>query len=151
MSVSQTVQEESIPSSFTTSVDRPFEPVGVRDLTEQLYDRNNERLTDEQIQSMLNNPQPAPNPNARIDRMTREANAELSAEFESEKIYNLSVSEVAKRTTKAVHDILDDVVTFNVADGPRGFIQIFIQSDRLMYVGIIVIVITMLLMLLKMK
>lgn len=147
--MSQSVQEESIPSSFTTSVDRPFEPVGIRDLTDQLFDRNNQRLTDEQVQQIINNPQPGPDPNERINRLSDEANADAAAEFESEKIYNLSLKQVATRTTKTVHDILDDLVTFNTADGVRGFIQIFIQSDRLMYVGIIIIVVTLLIMILK--
>lgn len=148
MSQSVTVQDD-IPSSFTASVDRPFEPIGVRELTTQLFDRNNQRLTDEQIQEIITNPQPPNDPDERIKRLSAEANAESQAEFQEEKIYNLSFREIANRTTNTVHNILDDLVNFNPADGVRGFIHIFTISDRLMYVGIIVIAFTLLIMLLK--
>lgn len=148
MSVSQTV-ETDIPKSFTASVDRPFEPIGVRELTTQLYDRNNQRLTDEQVQAIIDNPQPPKDPNQRIKNMSDTANAEALAEFEEEKVYNLSIRELARRTTNTVHDILDDLVNFNPSDGIRGFLQIFVQSDRLMYIGGIIIVFTLLVMLMK--
>ena len=144
----QTVQD-SIPKSFTASVDRPFDPVGVRDLTTQLYDRNNQHLTDEQIQQVLKNPQPAADPNARVKQLSHSANAQAGAEFEQEKIYNLSMKQLASRTTTTIHDILDDLVTFNVQDGVRGFVQIFVQSDRIVYIGLIIIMFTLLILLLK--
>jgi hypothetical protein len=140
---------DSIPSSFTASVDRPFEPVSVRELSSQTFDRNNQRLSDEQVQNLINNPQMQPDPEERVKRLSAEANAEAVAEFEEEKIYNLSMKELAQRTTTTVHDILDDLVNFNPRDGVRGFIQIFVQSDRLMYIGIIVIVFALLVMLMK--
>lgn len=148
MSKNVTVNQ-NIPKSFTPSVDRPFEPVGIRDLNAQLYNRNNERLSDAQVQQLINNPPPPPDPNVRIKELSKDENARLQAEFESEKVYNLSLFELAKRTTTTVHDILDDIVTFNPSDGIRGFIQIFTQSDRLMYIGIIVIVMTLLILLFK--
>jgi len=148
MSVSQTVSED-IPKSFTASVDRPFEPIGVRELTTQLYDRNNQRLSDEQVQAIIDNPQPPKDPNERIKKMSDQANVAALAEFEEEKVYNLSLRGLARRTTNTVHDILDDLVNFNPADGVRGFIQIFIQSDRLMYIGGLIIIFTLLVMLMK--
>ena len=141
--------ETGIPKSFTASVDRPFEPIGVRDLLSKQFDRNNQRLTDEQVQAIINNPQPPKDPNERIKGMSDGANVDALAEYEEEKVYNLSVRELARRTTNTVHDILDDLVNFNPQDGVRGFIQIFIQSDRLMYVGGIVIVFALLVMLMK--
>lgn len=144
-----TVDNDGIPTSFTASVDRPFEPIGVRELTTQLYDRNNQRLTDEQVQELINNPQTQVDPNRRLKQLTEDANVESQAEFEEEKIYNLSFRELARRTTNTVHDMLDDLVNFDPRDGIRGFIQIFIQSDRLMYIGILVIVFTILAMLFR--
>lgn len=147
--IAQSIEDEAIPRSFTASVDRPFDPIGVRELTTQLFDRNNQRLTDEQVQALVNNPQAPRDPNERVKGMSDEANAEALAEFEEEKVYNLSMRELARRTTNTVHDILDDLVNFNPADGVRGFIQIFIQSDRLMYVGGIIIVFSLLVMLMR--
>ncbi len=144
----QTIQSD-IPKSFTASVDRPFDPVGIRDLTTQLFDRNNQHLSDEQVQEVIKNPQPPADPNARIKQFSQDANTAANAEFEQEKIYNLSLKQLANRTTTTVHDILDDLVNFNPSDGARGFIQIFAQSDRLVYLGLIIITFTMLIMLLK--
>jgi hypothetical protein len=138
-----------IPQSFTASVERPFEPIGVRTLVSQLYDRNNQRLTDAQVAEMQINPQPTINPNARLEKFNEEANAQLAAESENQKVYNLSYRDVAARTTSTVHDILDDLVKFNPADGIRGFLHIFIQSDRLVYVGIIIIIVTLAIMLFR--
>ncbi len=148
MSKNVTVLQD-IPKSFTPSVDRPFEPVGIRDLNAQLFNRNNESLSDAQVQELITNPPPPPNPNQRLIELSDAENKKLQAEFESEKIYNLSLLDLSKRTTTTVHDIIDDLVNFNPADGIRGFVQIFIQSDRLMYIGIIVLCITLLLMLFK--
>ena len=52
---------------------------------------------------------------------------------EEVKIYNLSVKEIAHRTSDTVHNIMDDVLTYNTSDGFRGFLHIFTRSDRLMY------------------
>lgn len=138
-----------IPKSFTPSVDRPFPQVGIRDLNTQLYDRNNQTLTDDQVRALTTNPPAPADPNQRINAMTDAANKKVSSEYESQKIYNMSLSQLAQRTTTTIHDILDDLVNFNAADGIRGFLQIFIQSDRLMYVGIIVLAFTLLMILFK--
>jgi len=148
MSRNVTVQT-NIPKSFTPSVDRPFEPIGVRDLSAPAFDRNNQRLTDQQVKELVTNPQPPANPNERLNTLSAADNRQNQAEFESEKIYNLSLAQLAARTTNTVHDVLDDLVNFNPQDGVRGMLQIFIQSDRLMYVGIIVVVFTLLMLLFK--
>lgn len=140
------MSSNGIPTSFTASVDRPFDPIGVRDLTAQLYDRNNQRLTDAQVQSLVENPQPSINPRARLDAFNAEANAAEHSDYEDQKIYNLGFRDLAARMTNTVHDILDDLVNFNSADGLRGLIQIFTRSDRLMYIGIIIILITIAIM-----
>jgi hypothetical protein len=150
MSRNVTVQQD-IPISFTTSVDRPFDPIGIRDLSAPGYDRNNQRLSDQQVEDLIKNPPPIKDPNERLNTLSKGDNDKKQAEFESEKIYNLSLSQLASRTTKTVHDVLDDLVNFNPQDGIRGMLQIFTQSDRLMYIGIIVIVFTILILLFKSK
>lgn len=130
-----------IPKSFTASVDRPFDPVSVRLLTTQLYDRNNQRLSDEQVKAIIDNPQPG-NPNARIEKLNADANASAITQATNENVYNLTFKEIGSRLANTVHDILDDLVNFNMADGIRGFINIFTQSDRLIFVGMIIILIT---------
>lgn len=134
---------DDVPKSFTASVDRPFDPVSVRLLTSQLFDRNNQRLSDAQVQEMVLNPPPAPNRDERINKMSAEANAAAANTYESEKLYNMTVRDIGARLANTVHNILDDLVNYNTADGVEGFISIFTKSDRLMFVGIVVILITL--------
>lgn len=149
MSIKPIIQDTSIPSSFTTSVDRPFDPVGVRWLHEQdqIAGRNNERLSDEQVKALIKDPMITQS--TRLKDLTDEENKRREQEFQQVKIYNLSVKDIAYRTSDTVHDIMDDVLGFNPDDGARGFIHIFTKSDRLMYIGIIVIIFTIILLLIK--
>ena len=144
-----TIDKTSIPSSFTPSVDRPFDPIGVRwaNLDENITPRGNERLNDAQIKEIIDNPQITES--TRLQRLTNEANAAREKEMDEDKIYNMTVKDLAFRTSDTVHHILDDIVIYNADDGMRGFIHIFTKSDRMIYIGIIIIVFTILLLLIK--
>lgn len=147
--VSPIIEDSSIPSSFTPSVDRPFDPVGVRWMHEQemLAGRNNERLSDEQIKALIENP--TITKSTRLRDLTEEENKRRMEEQESVKVYNLSVKDLAFRTSDTVHAVMDDMLDFNPDDGVRGFIDIFTRSDRLMYIGILVCIFTIILLLIK--
>ena len=149
MSVNATISSSSIPSSFTPSVDRPFDPIGTRweNLDENITPHGNERLSDAQIKEIIENPQITVS--TRLQRLTDEANKAREKEMEEEKIYNMTVKDLAFRTSDTVHEILDDIVSYNADDGMRGVVHIFTKSDRLIYVGIIIIVFTILLLLIK--
>lgn len=149
MSVSPVISDSSIPSSFTTSVDRPFDPIGVRWMHEQEMQagRSNERLSDEQVKELIKNPQISEN--TRLQELTNSENQKRSLESEGIKIYNMSVKDIAHRTSNTVHSILDDILDYDSRDGMRGMIDIFTRSDRLIYVGIIVILFTIILLLIK--
>lgn len=149
MSVSPIIEDTSIPSSFTPSVDRPFDPVGVRWMHEQEMQagRNNERLSDEQVKQLIENPQITQS--TRLRDLTDDENQRRMNETEEVKIYNLSMKDLAHRTSNTVHNIMDDVLDYNPDDGVRGFVHIFTRSDRLMYMGILVVVFTIILLLIK--
>lgn len=140
---------DGIPRTFSASTDRPFDPVSIRELSTQLFDRNNERLTDTEVQQMIENPKPPSNPNARIEHLTEEANKEAVRGNSAKMIHNMSLKEIASRLADTVHGVLDDLVNFNRADGIHGFLHIFIQSDRLVFVGIIIVLVTLAAMVLK--
>lgn len=144
-----TIESTDIPSSFTPSVERPFEPIGTRwaNLDDNTGFSGNERLNDEQLKQIIDNPQITVS--NRLERLTNEANQARIREMEEEKIYNMSVKDLAFRTSDTVHNILDDMISYNSDDGMRGFLHIFTRSDRLIYVGIIIIVFTILLLLIK--
>lgn len=147
--VSPIIEDTSIPHSFTPSVDRPFEPIGVRSSHEEEMEtgRNNERLTDEQVKALIANPEITIS--TRLQDLTDKENTRRETETEEIKIYNLSVKDIAYRTSDAVHDIMDDMLSYNSNDGWRGFLHIFTKSDRLMYIGILVLIFTILLLLIK--
>ena len=148
--MNQTIIEDTIPKSFTISVDRPFEPIGIK----QLYDQRlkpvdqSERLTDEQMIALTKNPIIEPN-NERLQNLTNQANEKRLQDVKDVKIYNLSIKEIGVKTSSALHSILDDMLLYNPQDGVKGIIHIFTKEDRLMYVGITVIAFTIILMLIK--
>lgn len=135
------IGDSDIPTSFTSSPDRPFEPIGVRDQYLELHDVPNERLTDEQVQELANQPHFKPD-TSRIDKMTEEANEKEDQGFEERKLYNLSIKEIGHRISDSWHDIIDDMLHFNVQDGARGFLEIFLAHDRLIYIGITIMIFT---------
>ena len=143
------IQDRSIPSSFTPSVDRPFDPVGVRSYHEEemMAGRNNERLSDEQVKALIENPEITKN--TRMQDMSQAENRRREEANEEIKIYNLSVKDIAYRTSDTVHSVLDDMLHYDSNDGWRGFLHIFTKSDRLIYVGILVLVFTIILALIK--
>ena len=148
-SMSPIIEDTSIPNSFTPSVERPFEQIGVRSALdeEHSFGRNNERLTDEQVKALIENPQITQS--TRPQDMTTKENQKRQQENQEIKIYNLSVKQIAYRTSDTVHDIMDDMLQYNTEDGMRGFVHIFTKSDRLMYIGIIIIIFTIILLLIK--
>lgn len=143
-----TVADQDIPKSFTTSPDRPFEMVGIRDQYLKLFDKNNERLTDEQVAELANKPHFTPD-NSRIKTMSEEANAQRKQEYEQQKFYKMSLQDLTYRVSDSWSDILDDILYFDTNDGVRGFIQIFLNGDRLVYIGITLFIFTILILMIR--
>lgn len=135
------IGDSDIPTSYTTTPERPFEPIGVRDQYFALYDVPNERLTDEQVKELVKKPDFTPD-TSRIDKMTKDANETESKDFEERKLYNLSMKEIAYRISDSWHDIIDDALHFDIQDGARGFLEIFLAHDRLVYIGITIMIFT---------
>lgn len=149
MSVSPIISDSSIPSSFTPSVDRPFDPIGVRTMyeNEMQAGRSNERLTDAQIQELTRNPQISKN--TRLQDLSDTENERRLRQSEGIKIYNLSLLDLAHRTSDTVHNVMDELLDFDPKDGTRGIIDIFTRSDRLVYIGILIILFTIIILLIK--
>ena len=143
-----TIVNNSIPAQYTTSPDRPFEPIGVRDQYLALQDVPNKNLTDaEAAKIALSDPilqaqKGNGDAQKRLADMNKEANTAETSKFEEHKIYNLSVKEIGYRVSDSVHDILDDLLHFDKTDGARGFLEVFVKEDRMIYVGIILMIFT---------
>ena len=143
-----TVTNNEVPKSFTSSPDRPFDMVGVRDQYLKLFDRNNANLTQEQVQEMANQPLFKKN-TERLDTLSEEANQKRKQEYKEQKFYKMSLQDLAYRVSDTWHDILDDLLLFDKNDGIRGFLDIFIASDRLVYIGITLFVFTILVLMIR--
>lgn len=143
-----TVDDRDIPRSYTTSPDRPFEMLGVRDQYLKLYDRNNATLTQEQAAELANQPHFI-NDTSRIDTLSAEANLKRKQEYESQKFYKMSLQDLAYRVSDTWSDIIDDTLSYETRDGVRGFFEIFVASDRLVYIGITLFVFTVLVLMIR--
>lgn len=143
-----TVGDPDIPQSYTTSPDRPFEMVGKRDQYLSLFDRNNERLDDEAVKELATKPHFKPN-KERLKKLADQANLQRRAEYEQQKFYKMSLEDLAYRTSDAWHDMIDDLLYFDTRDGIRGFLEVFIVSDRLLYIGMTLFVFTILVLMIR--
>jgi len=151
----------SLRGTTTASVDRPFEMTGVRDQLIPFHDVPNKNLTQAESQKMALSGT-APNPTARsnasndkssnaahLNAMTAEANEKEQKEFEERKLYNLSVKQIAYRISDTWTDILDDMLNFDRNDGFRGFLEIYLKEDRLIYFGITLMIFVLIALLVR--
>lgn len=143
-----TVADDDIPKSYTTSPDRPFEMVGVRDQYLKLFDRNNATLTQDQVNELASQPL-FTNNTARLASLSEEANMKRKQEFEHQKFYKMSLQDLSYRISDTWHDMIDDILVYNKNDGIRGFLSIFIASDRLVYIGITLFIFTILVLMIR--
>jgi hypothetical protein len=142
------VGDPDIPKSYTTSPDRPFEMVGKRDQYLKLFDRNNQRLTDEQVQELAKQPH-FKKDTSRLTTLAEQANLQRQLEYEQQKFYKMSLQDLAYRTSDTWHNILDDLLYFDTDDGVRGFVEIFIVGDRLLYLGLTLFIFTVLILMIR--
>ena len=76
---------------------------------------------------------------------SREATQEEIKKKESERIYNLSIKEIIKRASQTYIDIINEITVsienkqFNIDQ----VIKIFTMKDRLIYVGILIVVLSL--------
>ena len=76
---------------------------------------------------------------------SREANQKEIKKKDSERIYNLSIKEIIKRASQTYIDIINEITVsienkqFNIDQ----IIKIFTMKDRLIYVGILIVVLSL--------
>ena len=76
-----------------------------------------------------------------LEKKSLKASVQAIKDKENEKFYNLSLKNVLQNTTQTVVDIINDMVMF-VNDDHKTFgklFNIFTKSDRLIYVGLVLI------------
>jgi hypothetical protein len=116
--------------------------IGVRDQYIDKYDVPNKELTDEERQNMSKKSSNSNERNERINKMTKKANEKSESDFQERKIYNLSVKEIGFRISDTWHDVMDDMLNISLKNGYRGILEIFVKEDRLIYLGITLMLFT---------
>jgi hypothetical protein len=92
----------------------------------------------------------------RLDRYSKVANYDLEKSLQSERFYRLSLEEIARRTSETMFIVFNDMLLFFQKENLKGltfnekmtlFFTIFTQGDRMIYVGVFMIVLSLLFML----
>lgn len=95
----------------------------------------------------------------RLETLMHKTNLDRMKRFQKEKIINLSIKDLAKHMQSTLINVLNDLTDFLIPNKNRKdgviknrnfstFIGIFTQNDRLIYLGFIIILISVLLLLL---
>ena len=129
---------DGIPVKYGQTVDRPFDPVKIREIYDEPYNKNEKRLTDAQIQDLIRNP--TIKKSTRLQDMSKEANQERQNLQESDKFYNLSIKQIGFKVSDTVNNVVDELIEFEPKTGVSGFVEIFAKQDRLIYLGIIIVI-----------
>lgn len=104
-----------------------------------------ERFVDTQVRHRQTEHQ---QPKSTLDEMTNDTNENSKELANSKYFFNLSIGSIATNTSKTVNGIINDL--FNIGSLNHSFIQIFIKEDRLIYIGILMVIITLLIILIRM-
>ena len=96
---------------------------------------------------LAKNPPPLPK-STRLDDLTTQANQLQERSSEERKLYNLSLKQIGYRISDTWFDIMDDTLKFNPQNGARGIVEIFTKEDRLIYLGMTLMLFTIVIVLL---
>lgn len=80
-----------------------------------------------------------------LDNKGEEATAQAIKDKENERFYNLSLRSIGENTTRVLVNVLNDLVAYVNSDYKTfgGLFNIFTKEDRLIYVGIVVIILSL--------
>jgi len=140
-----------IPRSFDQYIGPPFKPIHIRELYDKLQTPNKKRrLTDSEVQAIVQNPNKLLPQLNRLNVLSDDANNKLQEKAIIERFYNMNFQQIAENIVKTVANVIDDIITFEWSDeGLEGLIEIFVKDDRLIYLGMVVMIFSILVMLIR--
>lgn len=133
-------------NTYSNTPDRPFDPIGIRELHDKIPGYDNTRLTDDQILDLINNPELKPQ--RRLPDMTKEAQTAINKDHTDRDLMNLSLKQILTNTSNSVSDILDDLLSMNIFD-LKQIADILTKNDRMIYLGIILLFISIALIIIR--
>lgn len=138
---------QDIPTTYGQSVDRLFDPIAIREIYDEPYNKDTKRLTDSEIKDLIRNP--TIRKSTRLPELNKIANKESEELSESDKFYNLSLKQIAFKISDTVNNVIDDLLDYDISSGISGFVEIFSKEDRLIYIGIIIMIFSFCVLLMK--
>ena len=147
-------QNRDIPQSYDQYIGPPFKPIHIREIYDHVVTPNDRRrLSDEQIQAIVQNPNKELLPQMnRLKVLSDLANEKQQKTSLKERFYNLSLRQIVENMVGSVGDVIDDIITYKWSGDPGGFegiMQIFTKNDRLIYLGMIVMIFAFLVILIR--
>lgn len=104
------------------------------------YINQTQRLTDDQIRALVKQ---AVNrgdaPRKRLEKLSLDATIKNALDTERRKFFNISLYDLAYNMSDRFNGIMDDLLTLNKQPN---FFSIFTKSDRLLYIGLFVLLIS---------
>lgn len=123
--------------SYETRIGPPFKPIRVRDIYDQPIPTDTDRLSDDDLRQLLN--EPIIPDHSRLVELSREANNELH----TERLSKFGPKRIIQNIVETLHLILNDIIAYEwKAKFPIGILDIFTKDKRLIYFSIFTILMT---------
>lgn len=130
------IDHQDVLGSLGSRVGPPFKPIGIRDIYDQQIRSDEERLSDEELRQLLN--EPIVPDHSRLDELSQEANKELY----TKRIAEFGPKRIVQNIVSTLSSILDDIITYKWSHFPIGILDIFTKDKRLIYLSIFTIIMT---------
>lgn len=118
-------------NSYGSTIGPSFKPIGIREIWDEQEIRE-KRLNDEEIQELINDP--LIKKSTRLQELSKKINEDVIA-----KVPNMiPISD----TANSIIDIINDLLDFNPNSGLHEFMNIFINDNRLIHIGLVIVLFT---------
>ena len=83
-----------------------------------------------------------PTSNKRLENLTQEENQSRQLEYDRQKVYNLTLKNIFINVGKTIQDVMQDFLLFRIQNVSE-FVGVFVKGDRLLYIGILMVIISL--------
>ena len=134
-----------IPNTFGREFRVPWYPIRVREIYDTpLQHKDNKWDDEEEMKRLINLPIKK---STRLEDMSNELNRERFKAAEKSTTSNMSLKDISYKVSDSFTGLIDDLLTFNWKTG--NFTEIFFKEDRLMYIGITIVIFSFIIMLIR--
>jgi len=118
-------------NSYGSVIGPSFKPIGIREIWDKQEIRE-KRLNEEEIQELINNP--LPTKSTRLQELSKKTNDKAISEV-------LNIIHISD-TANSIINIINDLLDFNPSSGLHEFMNIFIKDNRLIHIGLVIVLFT---------